>query len=106
MIILTAIISIMLCIGMIGFGVYANINQSYSISNTIGFNPSSDVYVELVCKVTGCKQTDITVPPPGYSSLEEYFEDKGFTKHIKLMKQLVELHKYFQIGIFWKVWNL
>ena len=83
MIILTAIISIMLCIGMIGFGVYANINQSYSISNTIGFNPSSDVYVELVCKVTGCKQTDITVPPPGYSSIEEYFEDKGFTKHIK-----------------------
>ena len=82
MIIMTTIISIMLCIAMIGFGVYANINQTYSISNTIGFNPSSDVYVELVCKVSGCKQTDISKPPEGYSSLGEYFADKGFTKHI------------------------
>ena len=68
---------------MIGFGVYANMNQTYSISNTIGFNPSSDVYVEIVCNVSGCKQTEIDKAPQGYESIEAYFEEKGFTKHIK-----------------------
>ena len=82
MIIMTTIISIMLCVAMIGFGVYANLNQTYSISNTIGFNPSADVYVEIVCQVSGCRQTEIKEPPQGYQSIEAYFEEKGFTKHI------------------------
>ena len=81
MVILTTVISLVLCMALIGFGVYANISQTYSITNTIGFNPSPDVYVALECKVTGSKQTEIDTPPEGYASKEEYLEDKGLVQN-------------------------
>ncbi len=77
-IIATTIISIILCLSLLGYSVYAHLNQSFSVSNTIGFNPSQNVYVSLECSVKGAKQLQITDIPDGYTSIEEYFEDMGF----------------------------
>ena len=78
LIILTTMLSIVLCIALFGYSVYASLNQSFSISNTIGFTPSQNVYVDLECRVSGIKQMQLEEVPEGYQSFEEYYLDKGF----------------------------
>ncbi len=77
-IIATTVLSMILCLSLLGYSVYAHLNQSFSISNTIGFNPSQNVYVSLECSVSGARQLQTTDIPDGYTSLDDYFEDMGF----------------------------
>ena len=92
-IIATTIITMVLCLSLLGYSVYAHLNQSFSISNTIGFNPSQNVYVSLECSVSGAKQLQTTNIPDGYTSLEEYFADMGFTHTEKFDIEDKELNK-------------
>lgn len=81
-IVATSIISIVLCLCMLTYSVFANINQSFSVSNTIGFVSSEDIYVGLDCEVSGCEQAQLTTPPTGYSSLEEYRSSVGLVNKL------------------------
>ena len=92
-IIATTVISMVLCLALLGYSVYAHLNQSFSISNTIGFNPSQNVYVSLDCSVSGAKQLQTTQIPDGYTSLDEYFEDMGFTHKEEFNSTDKELNK-------------
>ena len=65
-IIATTVLSMILCLSLLGYSVYAHLNQSFSISNTIGFNPSQNVYVSLECSVSGARQLQTTDIPDGY----------------------------------------
>lgn len=87
-IIATTVICMMLCLSLIGFSVYAHLNQSFSVSNTIGFVSSQDIYVSLDCSVSGAKQTDIQAPPTGYNSVQEYYQDVGITKKVEFTEDM------------------
>lgn len=83
-IITSSIAIIIFAVCLFGINVYAKMNQSFSISNTIGFEPSSSIYVALDCKVSGCKQANLTTPPQGsqYSTIEEYRQALGLVHKV------------------------
>ena len=76
-IITSSIAIILFAVCLFGINVYAKMNQSFSISNTIAFEPSNDVYVSLNCSVSGCTQANLTTPPSGYESIEAYRQAIG-----------------------------
>ena len=78
-----AIIVFAMC--LIGINVYAKMNQSFSVQNTIGFVPSNNIYVALDCKVSGCKQANLTTVPQGspYSTLDEYRNGIGISHKVE-----------------------
>ena len=79
LVITSTILCMVFSLCMLAYGVYAHLNQSFSVSNTIGFVASDAIYVKLDCSVSGCEQMDLTEPPNGYSSIEDYRKTKGFT---------------------------
>lgn len=92
-IIATTVISMVLCLTLLGYGVYSHLNQSFSVSNTIGFNPSQNVYVSIECNVSGIQQMQSSIIPDGYTSLEEYYEDMGFIHKEEFNSQDKQLNK-------------
>ena len=76
-IITSSIAIILFAVCLFGINVYAKMNQSFSISNTIAFEPSNDVYVSLDCSVSGCQQSNLITPPSRYGSIEEYRQAIG-----------------------------
>ncbi len=82
-IIFTTIVSMMLCVSLLAFSVYAHLTQTFSITNTIGFRPAEDVYVGLECRISGASQTQLNSPPSGYDSIEDYFYAVGIYKDVE-----------------------
>lgn len=78
--ILSLLVCIIAALALVSYGVYASLQQTFSVSNTIGFVASQDVYVALDCSISGSVQSNLTTPPSEYSSLEEYWNDIG-VKH-------------------------
>lgn len=88
-IITSSIAIILFAVCLFGINVYAKMNQSFSISNTIAFEPSSnDVYVSLDCSVSGCQQSNLTTPPSGYESIEKYRQAIGLVHTFKFKKEM------------------
>lgn len=81
-IITSSIAIILFAVCLFGINVYAKMNQSFSISNTIAFEPSESVYVALDCSVSGCTQANLTTPPSGYESIEEYRQAIGLVRKV------------------------
>ncbi len=81
-IIVTTIVSLVLCISLLAFSVYAHLTQTFSVSNTIGFVPSDNVYVALECRISGATQTSMSSVPDGYDTLEEYLFARGIYKDV------------------------
>lgn len=100
-IVTTTVCSIVLAITMFCVGVYAAINQTFSIKNTIGFQPSSDINVSIYSQVTNCEQSEITEPPSGYATLDEYFYDRGIKykhEHNQIPSENIEI-------LPWTIWD-
>lgn len=74
----TTITSIVLALTVFCFGVYASMTQEFSISNTIGFVSSKNVYLSFMGEVQDCVQVERGVAPDGYNTMDEYKLDKGF----------------------------
>ena len=81
-IITSSIAIILFAVCLFGINVYAKMNQSFSISNTIAFEPSESVYVALDCSVSGCTQANLTTPPSGYESIEAYRQAIGLVRKV------------------------
>ncbi len=87
-IILTTIVSMVLCVSLLAFSVYAHLTQTFSVSNTIGFSPSENVYVGLECRISGATQTELKSAPSGYSSVEEYLYAVGIYKDVEFNEEM------------------
>lgn len=72
----TTITTIVLALALFCFGVYASMTQQFSMTNTIGFTASTDVFTSFRGEISGAIQTDLTSPPQGYNTLEEYKNEK------------------------------
>ena len=83
-IIFTTIVSMVLCVSLLAFSVYAHLTQTFSVSNTIGFSPADDVFVALECRISGASQTQLNNPPSGYDSVEDYLYAVGIYKNYSL----------------------
>lgn len=83
-IIFTTIVSMVLCVSLLAFSVYAHLTQTFSVSNTIGFNPNDNVYVALECRISGAVQTSMTNPPSGYDSVDDYLYAMGIYQDVGL----------------------
>lgn len=83
-IIFTTIVSMVLCVSLLAFSVYAHLTQTFSVSNTIGFNPDDNVYVALECRISGAVQTSMTNPPSGYDSVDDYLYAMGIYQDVGL----------------------
>ncbi len=83
-IIFTTIVSMVLCVSLLAFSVYAHLTQTFSVSNTIGFNPDDNVYVALKCRISGAVQTSMTNPPSGYDSVDDYLYAMGIYQDVGL----------------------
>lgn len=83
LIIVSTVLVMVFCLSLLAYNVYASLNQVFTISNTIGFVASQDLYVALDCSVSGAQQTDINNVPAGFESLEQYFTVMQFKKEIK-----------------------
>ena len=81
-IIFTTIVSMVLCVSLLAFSVYAHLTQTFSVSNTIGFNPDDNVYVALECRISGAVQTSLTTPPRDYDSVEDYLYAVGIYQDV------------------------
>lgn len=86
------IFSILVCIitslTIISYGVYASLQQTFSVSNTIGFVSSQEIYVALDCKISGSKQSNYTTPPDGYTTLDEYWDSIGITHRVNFSEDM------------------
>ena len=82
-IIFTTIVSMVLCVSLLAFSVYAHLTQTFSVSNTIGFSPADDVFVALECRISGASQTQLNNPPSGYDSVEDYLYAVGIYKDVE-----------------------
>lgn len=82
-IIISSIASIVLCLSLIIVSVYASLNQTFSVSNIIGFKPSDMIYVSLDCSVSGARQSTLSQAPDGYSSLDEYQKIIGLVHKVE-----------------------
>ena len=82
-IIFTTIVSMVLCVSLLAFSVYAHLTQTFSVSNTIGFSPADDVFVALECRISGASQTQLNDPPSGYDSVEDYLYAVGIYKDVE-----------------------
>lgn len=82
-IIFTTIVSMVLCVSLLAFSVYAHLTQTFSVSNTIGFSPADDVFVALECRISGASQTQLNNPPSGYDSVEDYLYAIGIYKDVE-----------------------
>ncbi len=87
-IILTTIISMVLCVSLLAFSVYAHLTQTFSVTNTIGFRPAEDVYVGLECRVSGAIQTNLSSAPGDYDSVEDYLYAIGAYKDVEFNESL------------------
>ena len=77
-----------LCVSLLAFSVYAHLTQTFSVSNTIGFSPSENVYVGLECRISGATQTELKSAPSGYSSVEEYLYAVGIYKDVEFNEEM------------------
>ena len=76
-IIATCCIAIVLSIALCCYGVYASLNQTFSVSNKIGFQSDENIYVALECSVSGSVQSNYEQAPEGFSSLQDYRNQVG-----------------------------
>ena len=74
----TTISTILLALAVFCFGVYASMLQQFSMTNTIGFTANASIFTAFHGEISGAEQTDLTSPPQGYQTLEEYKKDKQF----------------------------
>ena len=87
-IITSSIAIILFAVCLFGINVYAKMNQSFSISNTIAVEPSESVYVALDCSVSGCTQANLTTPPSGYESIEAYRQAIGLVRKVDFKESM------------------
>ncbi len=87
-IITSSIAIILFAVCLFGINVYAKMNQSFSISNTIAFEPSDSVYVALDCSVSGCQQANSTTPPSGYETVEDYKKAIGLVRKVEFEESM------------------
>ena len=127
-IIAATILSIVLCVGLIIYGVYANLNQNLNVANTIGFEPSRDVFVSLECNVEGAIETDLeetynkkkndpeteysqyltfedyfAAKYPQYEDYDAYKKQNGYTHKVEFNDTPQERSRHFQTINEWKV---
>ena len=89
LIIASTLLLIILSFAIITYNVYASLNQAFSVRNTIRFRPDGEIYVDLNCRVKNCVQSDLTEPPTGYPTLEEYWNDIGLVHKVEYSEEML-----------------
>ena len=84
----TTIVSIAIALAIFCVGVYASMTQEFSMTNTIGFVSTSNVYFSFEGEISNCVQTqdDVWQESGAYQTKDEYLLAKGL-KYVQEFKE-------------------
>ena len=100
----TTIMSIALALAVFCVGVYASMTQEFSMTNTIGFVSTNNVYFSFEGEISNCVQTqdDVWQESGAYQTKDEYLFAKGL-KYSQKFKEADRLDADLPTSYLWTI---
>lgn len=100
----TTIVSIAIALAIFCVGVYASMTQEFSMTNTIGFVSTSNVYFSFDGEISNCVQTqdDVWQESGAYQTKDEYLFAKGL-KYSQKFKEEDRLNADLPTSYIWTI---